>query len=302
MKNRLTWIIAVIVIAALAAYMFMFQVRYDEKAVLANFGKATDGSIRQPRKWPYLRWPWPVHQVHRYPTKIQLLERQLTQVQTADNYSVIVATHLAWRIDDPLKFFRNVNTLADADSFLGSRVADVQGIISRYRFGELFNTDTDRIKLGEIEDRSQKQLQEQLIADDFGITIERFGISRILLPESVTETVFEQMKERRQRLAENTRSSGVAEARKIRSQAASIKDQILAYANNYAEQIKARGNEESQKYYSIFARNESFAIYLRKLEALEKILKNYTTVFFPADQVLAPDKSIESSINAKAGN
>ena len=294
MKNSLAIFIGILIIVVLVAYMVLFQVRYDEVAVKATFGSTDQDSIKTPSRWPRWRWPWPIQSVRTYPTRLQLLEHQLTQIQTNDEFSVIVATYLAWRIEDPLLFFKNVKTVASAEEYLKGYVGDVQSIISQYKFNQLVNTESE-LMLETIEAKAQEQLDTQLSGRQYGIQVEQFGIRRILLPESVTNTVFEYMRETRQRLAENTRSSGKAEAQAIRSEAELMRDQILVYANNYAEMIRAKGDAEAEEYLEAFKRNPRFAIFLDKIKTLEKVFGEFTTFFLPAEQVLEPDKGVTGS-------
>jgi len=299
MKNSLTLLVAVLIVLVLLVHMFLFQVRYDQVAVVTTFGKAGPSSITPTRKWPYLRWPWPIQGVTRYPKRLQVLEDQLEEQQTADGYGVIINTYLAWRIENPLKFFAELQQIEMAEEQLNAKVRDARAIISQYRFNQLVNTDSDRVELAQIEQRVEEQLQSQV--GDLGIQIEQFGIQRIVLPETVTETVFVVMGETRRRIAENTRASGAAEAEAIKSRAESIKTRILAFANGHAERIRAKGDQEAAEYFGAFAKDEEFAIFIRRLKAMEKIYGDGvgTTVILPADEFLAPESVMSSPMIKK---
>ena len=89
--------------------MFMFQVGYDEVAVLTTFDRAeapqrsAEGQIVAPgslRTQPglYFRLPWPIQKVYVYDKRLRLHESRLEQIQTEDNKSVVVSAYLAWRI------------------------------------------------------------------------------------------------------------------------------------------------------------------------------------------------------------
>ena len=272
MKNPLSLFIAIVIALVLLVYMFLFQVRYDEVAVLTTFGQASEGTIKESAKWPFRRWPWPIQKVTRYSTRLKLLEGQREEQQTANNYAVIVNTYVIWRIQDPLRFFRKYQTVATAESQLDDRMRDVKGEIGNYRFDELVNTDSERLKLTQVERRMRDKLRERFIDD--GILIEQFGIRRILLPEAVTTLVFEQMKDTRERLAANIRSSGDAEAQEIKSRAESIKNRILAFANGHAKQIRSRGDKDAASFYKVFGQDEVFATFLSKIEAIKAMFKD----------------------------
>lgn len=278
MKNRFTFVLIAIVAVVLMCYMFIFQVRYDQVAIKTTFDRATEDSIiREPGS--YFCLPPPIQRVTRYQTTIQILEDQLEEQQTADGYAVIVRTYLAWRIDDPLKFYIKLHDFQNAQEQLRPLLRDNRGIISKYRFDQLVNLDPAQLKLTDIEQESAQLLQQRINDQQFGIKVERVGLRRILLPESVTEKVFARMKENREALAEQARAEGRAKAAAIKSEAESAKKRILAFAERRAQAIRAEGEREAAEHYGKFAQNEQFAIFLRQLEALKTILAGGNTTF-----------------------
>ena len=233
-------------------------------------------------KW---RWPWPINKVTLYPKRLQLLEDKIEELQTADGKSVIVRTYLTWRITDPLRFYITLKDQAEATRQLSSRLREVRGLISGYRFDELVNLDPSKLKLAAIEEQAADSLGAALDQTGYGIAVESVGIHKIILPESTTEKVFETMIASRQRLAENALQEGQAQASAIRSEATSARDRILAFAERRAQAIRAEGDREASTQYQTFARNEEFAIFLRKVEALKKMLDHNTTFVLSADSL-----------------
>ncbi len=288
MKNSMTMLIGLLVVLVLLSYMFLFQVRYDQVAVQTTFGSATEDSIKMSQKWPHLRWPWPIQGVTRYPNRLQILQDQLEEQQTLDGFAVIIKTYLIWRIEDPLAFFSNIETLEKAQDQLRSRLRDARAIISQYRFDHLVNTDPKQVKLAEVEKRVLGQLKGQLSGLGYGIRVEQFGIRRILLPEGVTVEVFRQMRTTRERMAQNTRSLGEAHAKSIKSEASTIREQIIQFAQGYAAQIKARGDSEAARFMAQLDQNAELAIFLQKLEMLKTTLSQQTQFILPAEEFLSP--------------
>jgi modulator of FtsH protease HflC len=289
MKNPTALLVAFIVLAVLAVYMFWFQVRYDEVAVVTRFNSAEKGRLINEAGMRFEPLPWPFTKVYKYSTRLQILEDHLEQVQTADGYSVAVQTYVAWRIHDPMKFFTRLENVPNAQRSLQGMMSDLRGIISQYRFDELANTSPERMQLETMEARAAERLQQRVDAQDYGVTIEGLGIRRVVLPEAVTSTVFERMRKTRERLAEQARSTGDAEASFRRSEARSARDRILAFAERRAQAIRAQGDHEAASYYGSFASDEDFAIFLRKLEALKAMLKKHTTFVLDAKDITPLD-------------
>ncbi|MEI6505073.1 MAG: protease modulator HflC [Planctomycetota bacterium] len=284
MKNSFVLLFGLVIGAVLLSHMFFYQVRYDQVAVRTTFDKADEASVQETPglKW---RWPWPINKVTLYPKRLQLLEDKIEELQTADGKSVIVRTYLTWRITDPLRFYITLKDQAEATRQLSSRLREVRGLISGYRFDELVNLDPSKLKLAAIEEQAADSLGAALDQTGYGIAVESVGIHKIILPESTTEKVFETMIASRQRLAENALQEGQAQASAIRSEATSARDRILAFAERRAQAIRAEGDREASTQYQTFARNEEFAIFLRKVEALKKMLDHNTTFVLSADSL-----------------
>ncbi|MEM9914983.1 MAG: SPFH domain-containing protein [Planctomycetota bacterium] len=290
MRNITTLIIAAIIVLVLAFYMFFFQVSFDERAVITTFAKAerpvyaedgvtvveANSLIREPGIRPKL--PWPIQKVYRYPTKVQLLEQELSQLQTADENSIVLKTYVTWRIADPYQFFVALQNMETAKTRIGTQMQNLKGEFSKYRFDQMVNTDPDQLALDEIESSITQKLRQDIIDLNYGIEIEQVGVRRILFPEATTEKVFERMRSTRQRLAASAEQEGENRATAIRSEAERIKGQILSFANAEAERIRAQGVREGTKGYKLFAENPELAIFLSKVDTLRKMLPGSTLI------------------------
>ncbi len=299
MKNKLTALVGLIIAAILLIYMCVFIVRYDEVVVRTTFNKAdapeldkatglvarkVDGSPVNPgsvcyEPGLYFKWPWPFQDIKRYPTLLQVLDGQIEEQQTADRKSVIIRMYVTWRIEDPYSFFVSLQSLDKAKDQLRPSMLNLKSVVARYRFDQLVNTDKSKLKLDEMEAEMLKEMQKsQLSAQvSYGIKVENLGITRVVLPQRVTTSVFERMRAERFVLAEKARAEGDAQAAQIRTEAQSTRSTILAFAELRATQLRAEGDQEAAKYYTQFSKDQDFAVFLRQVEALKAILANNTT-------------------------
>lgn len=289
MRNFTTLIIAAVIVLVLAFYMFFFQVNFDERAVVTTWAKAEapvyaeDGSITENNSLitePGIRpkLPWPIQKVYRYPTKVQLLEQELSQLQTSDQNSIVVKTYVTWRIADPYKFFVALENVERAKDNIGTQMLNLQGEFSNYRFDQMVNTNPDALALDEIESQITTKLRDTIADLNYGIDIQQVGVRRILFAETTSEKVFERMRSTRQRLAASAEQEGENSATAIRSEAERVKGQILSFANAEAERIKAEGVREGTKNYNLFAENPELAIFLSKVDTLKKTLPGSTLI------------------------
>ena len=284
MKNSFVILVAVILVALLLSNMFLYQVRYDQVAVRTTFDRADESSVQDEPglKW---RWPWPINKVSLYSKRLQVLDDKIEELQTADGKSVIIKTYLTWRIADPLAFYVTLKDPTEANRQMASQLREIRGLISNYDFDELVNVDRSKLKLAAIEEQATRQIDAALREAGYGIRVESVGIHKVILPEATTQKVFETMIASRQRLAENALQEGQAQASAIRSEAASARERILAFAERKAQSIRSQGDREAAVQYQAFAANEEFAIFLRKIDALRKMLDHNTTFVLSADSL-----------------
>ena len=109
------------------------------------------------------------------------------------------------------------------------------------------------------------------------------GIKRLKVSEDVSIAVFARMTAERGRRTAETISKGDAEAKKIRDDAIYKEKELLAAAEARAKIIRGRGDAEAAKYYKMLDDDPPFAMFLRDLEALKKILEQKSTIVFSAD-------------------
>ncbi|MEX2213248.1 MAG: SPFH domain-containing protein [Phycisphaeraceae bacterium] len=271
MKNRFILLVGISVGLVLLSYMLFFQVQFNEHAIRATFGSA-DASKVMTEPGFRMRLPWPFQQVYRYPTRVQIIDTGLTQTQTRDGYAVLAQTYMLWRIVDPLKFFKSLKDETTARERLGNLLRGSMGKFGDVDFKELVNTNPQRLKFASVEAALLAGIQADPALEGYGIKVEHVGVRRLVLPEPVTPKVFDRMKSDRQRIAADEGSRGISTANARIAEAESIKKIILSFADKYAKEIETKGKSLAAEVYKEFARDEAFAIYLRQMETLEKIL------------------------------
>ncbi|MHC4517245.1 MAG: protease modulator HflC [Planctomycetota bacterium] len=285
MKNVAIPILIGVIFIIMAVYLVSFQVRETESVLVTRFGKPVRDKTEPGLGW---KWPAPIERVHRFDSRLRVLESELVATATNEAEAILIKSFVVWRVDEPLKFLNAVETEADAEEKLRSRISDTQGrVIGQYTFGEFVNSDPDKIKFDEIQAEMLADLQEP-VRQDYGIEIKTLGIKQFKVSEKVTKDVFERMKADRQRRTEATIAQGNAEATRIRTDAQAKKTALLAAAEGRAKAIRGQGDAEAAQYLELLEAAPDLAIFLRDLEALEKTLKDRATVIIPGD--VAPFK------------
>jgi membrane protease subunit HflC len=272
--------LGVLLLTALLGQLFTFSVNFDETVVVLTFGRATPQSVINSDgegAGLHWRWPRPIQRLVRYDRRRMVLKGRLEQQETRDRQVVIVKAYALWHIEDPLAFHRVFLSVDNASDYLKDRLRTAKAVIGSFSFSELTNTDPDTLRIQDAQRALLEQINRDLARNPCGLSVSSVGITRVLLPENITKTVFNRMQQTRQRLAQNARSEGNALSRSIRAKTDSDRERIMAFTERLANRIRAEGDATAAKYYAQYRHNKDLAVFLRKVEALEKTLAKNTT-------------------------
>lgn len=284
MKNITITIFIVLIVVVLGLYFASFQVRETESALVTTFGNPKR-VITEPG-W-YFKWPTPIQQVYKFDSRMRVYEANLGETTTKEAVPIIVNTYVVWRIAEPLQFF-NANergSVSEAERKLLSHISDTQNrIIGQHNFGEFVNSDSTKIMFEDIEREMRDDLNiTQNIKGRYGVEVKTVGIKQLKISEDVSKDVFARMIAERDRKTEATKSEGEAEATSIKSDANSIKIELLAAATARAKAIQAEGDAEAAKSYKLLEADPDLAIFLQNIEALKATLEENTVIVLSTD-------------------
>jgi len=280
MRNIAIPILIAVIFLILVIYLVAFQVRENELAFVMRFGDPVRSITTPGLK---LKWPTPIERVHKFDSRLRLLEAEIGETTTKGRVPIIVNTYIVWRVADPLQFFNSVRTIEEAESKLRSQINDTQNrTIGQYTFAEFVNSDPNKIMFDKIQAKMLTDLGPR-VAKNYGIEVKTLGIKQLKISQDNTKEVFERMKAERKRRTETTIALGIAEATTIRTEADAIRTGLLAAAEGRAKAIRGQGDAETAKYLEKMEQDPQLAIFLRNLEALRTILPERTTLVIPTD-------------------
>ncbi len=294
MRRIWTILLAGVFAAILLAFTMTYTVRFNESAVVTTFGKAGKDDVRRTAGLG-LKWPYPVQAVTKYDTRVRVTPVKLETNQTADNRPLIVEAFATWRVEDPLSFFQRFSNageraedhFVEAEKALRDSLRSAMGLISQYRMDELFSAQAGGSKIPELERKVLEAFslatdrQTGLSLKDYGIVATGVGVSRVVLPESVTSAVFEAMKARREIEVRQTETRGVAEAEAIRQQASQQAGIIKSFAEARAATISALGAQEAAQYLARMNANSELAVFLENMRFIEEAMMRQATLVLP---------------------
>ncbi len=297
MREKWPSVIAVGLVAlGLMMYLVVYTVRVDQVAVHRRFGRVVrivrptlgvggDQELQPLRVEEgvkvcdkagfFLKLPWPFDTVLRYDQRIRVVDSPLAQTQLPDGNQLIPRVYAAWRITDPVAFEQSLSgDEQTAEKNLKQIISDqTGGLFGRYNLDDVVNTDPEKLKFDEIEERLLAGVRERLASsqDAYGIEVCSLGITWLALPEDATGAVFGRMETERRRQAETLRSEGTRIKDTRIAQARAEREKILAEADAQAKETRSTAEAEAARYYQTFAQDQDLAIFLRRLEAFADI-------------------------------
>jgi len=284
MRRGPTIFVALLVIVVLLSYMFAFQVRFTETAVVTRFEKPVDRKVGTGLNFRYL--PWPIERVHKFDNRLRAYETQFTQLSTSDQKTVTVTAFATWRIADAGRFLRAVGRDDAAADKIGDLLKNsVSKVLKRHPLPELVNTDPRKIRYREIEDEIRSAVHQDAMGS-YGIDVAAVGIARLGLPEKNTQAVAERMKAERKAESDRLIAEGDAEARRITEVAQAKASKVLERARSYAKSIQGEAEAQAAAYYKIFEENPELATLLKSWDALFSMMsKGENVMLIPADAI-----------------
>jgi membrane protease subunit HflC len=262
---------AAIVLTLLASSVFVVdQNRYAVVYAL--------GELREVIKTPGLhaKLPSPFQNVVYLDKRLQTLDTaDGVRFLTAEKKDLLVDVFVKWRINDPRQY---LVAIGGGNAERGAeRLAQVVQVAMN---AEIAGRKTADIVSGPREQLAAS-LRERVAANSrqLGVEIVDVRLKRVDFTAQVNNAVYERMKADRIRVANETRSTGIAEAEQIRAEAERQRSVILAEAYRDAETIKGEGDAKATQIYAqSFGKNPEFYRFYRSLEAYRATFKSRSDV------------------------
>ncbi|MBX3621935.1 MAG: protease modulator HflC [Rhizobacter sp.] len=278
--NRIGTIAIGVLVVLMLVYSTLFIVDQKQFAVIYALGEIKEVISEPGLK---VKQPPPLQNVVFLDRRVQTLDSPETRpIFTAEKKSLVIDWLVKWRVTDPRQFIRNNGT--DMRNVEARLSPIVQGAfneeVTKRTVQAMLSTDRDNVMQG-----VRTRLADE--AKAFGIEIIDVRIKRVDFSANITGSVYGRMESERKRVANQLRSTGFAEAEKIRADAERQREVILADAYRDAQAIKGDGDAKASAIYAdAFGRDPQFAKFYRSLEA-------YRASFQSRSDVMVVDPSTE---------
>lgn len=304
MNNKAILIIIIVLLGIITLSNSIFILDETQQAIVTQFGKP----VGESRVDPGINFKVPfIQTIQMFDKRYLAWDGDPNQVPTKDKKFIFVDSYARWQITDPLQFFIRLRDEKSGQSRLDDILdGETRNAIASYDLLDIVRSTNREPEISEDFMEELEVLEkikvgrpfiEKMILDkanertsDLGIRILDFRFKRMNYVEEVRNNVYDRMISERNRIADQFRSEGQGEARKIEGNKERDLAQIQSEAFKEAEQIKGRADAEATSVYAkAFNKNaasrELYA-FTRAMESLEKSFDDKTNLILTTDSEL----------------
>jgi membrane protease subunit HflC len=239
-----------------------FTVNERELAIKLQVGEVVQASYE-----PGLNFKIPVLQtVRKFPSRILKIDDAPQRVFTLERTAMTVDYFVKWRIVDEVPFY----TSTGGSQFVAiERLREILKNSIVTEFGK--RSVQQAISVERVELMQDMLTTAATTAQGLGIELVDFRIKQVEFVEQVRDSVYNQMREERARVAEEIRAEGRENAELIKSTA--DKDRTILLANAYRDGQIIRGEGDARSadiYATAYTQDPEFYAFYRSIDAYRK--------------------------------
>lgn len=276
MNGRLALVLGIAIGALVLITQTFFIVRQNEFAIVLQFR-----DIVRTETEPGLKVKIPfINQVQKFERRVMTRNYPAEQFLTSEGKILNVDFYLKWRIADVAQFYRATGGLEEAAA---SRLAPIvkdglKGVIATRTIQQVVAAERAEFINSIVKGAGASVAQ-------LGIQLVDVRVKRIDLPDDVSDSVFNRMRQEFARQAAQLRAEGEEQAIRIRAEADRQRTELLSAAARDAEKVRGEGDATAA---NIFARatqgNAEFFAFYRSMQAYRRSVGREGDVL-----VLSPD-------------
>src|SRR5919112_4149933 len=253
-------LIALLVVIALLVSSALYTVDRRQNAIVFQLGE-----VKEVVQKPGLNFKWPLLQnVRHFDMRILTYDDpEPLRFLTQGNRPVLVDSFVKWRIADVRQYYVSVQ---GDELRAATRIKQTVAGVLRDEFGARTVHEVVSGEREQVMNRVREKVDQDL--KRIGVKIVDVRLKRVDLPQDVSESVYRRMEAERKRIANELRSTGAAEAERIRADADRQREVLLAEAYRDAQRIRGDGDAKSAAIYAAaFNQNPEFYSFYRSMEA-----------------------------------
>lgn len=281
--------VVIIGLAFVIVGLSAFTVNERQLAIKLRVGEVVSAEYE-----PGLHFKIPVIEtVRKFPSRILKIDDAPQRVFTLERTAMTVDYFVKWQIVDELSFYTSTGGIQDVAM---DRLREIIKNSIVTEFGK--RTIVEAISV-EREELMRDMLANAMgTAQGLGVQLVDFRVKQVEFVSDVRNSVYNQMREERKRVAAETRAEGSEAADLIRSTADKDRTVILAEANRDGQVIRGEGDARAAEIYAnAYTRDPEFYAFYRSIDAYRNSIGKEGDVL-----VLDPNNEFFRYLNQSDGN
>ncbi|MEK9877574.1 MAG: protease modulator HflC, partial [Betaproteobacteria bacterium] len=237
MKTSISSAIVILAILVIGISTSLFTVDQRQRAMVFRLGE-----IVSVKSEPGLYWKLPlIEEVRVFDARIHTVDTdEPERFLTSEKKNVLVDSFVKWKISDITQYYISVGgDERRAQDRLNKTVNDsLRAEFGKRTVHQVISGERDAIM-----EAMRQRVEED--ATKIGVEVLDVRLKRVDLTQEISESVYRRMEAERKRVANELRSTGAAEAEKIRADADREREVIIARAYRDAQAVKGEGDAKA---------------------------------------------------------
>ena len=261
-----------------------FTINERELAIKLQVGEVVKADYE-----PGLHFKIPFYQtIRKFPKRIMTINERPERIFTAERLAMDVDFFVKWRIVDTVNFY-----ISTGGSFrvANDRISEIIKNAIVTEFGK--RTVKEAISVERAELMRDMLATATTTAKGLGVELIDVRVKQVEFPDDVRNSVYQQMREERGRIAAERRAQGMEVSEEKRSTADKERTIILANANKDSQIIRGEGDAKAAEIYAnAYNQDPEFYAFYRSIDAYRNSIGNANDIM-----VIDPDNEFFQYLN-----
>ena len=261
-----------------------FTINERELAIKLQVGEVVQADYE-----PGLHFKIPFYQtIRKFPKRIMTINERPERIFTAERLAMDVDFFVKWRIIDTVNFY-----ISTGGSFrvANDRISEIIKNAIVTEFGK--RTVKEAISVERAELMRDMLANATTTAEGLGVELVDVRVKQVEFPDDVRNSVYQQMREERGRIAAERRAQGMEVSEEKKSTADKERTIILANANKDSEIIRGTGDAKAAEIYAnAYNQDPEFYAFYRSIDAYRNSIGNSNDIM-----VIDPDNEFFQYLN-----
>mgnify|MGYP001235370329 FL=1 len=271
-------------IALVILNLTAFTINERELAIKLQVGEVVKADYE-----PGLHFKIPFYQtIRKFPKRIMTINERPERIFTAERLAMDVDFFVKWRIIDTVNFY-----ISTGGSFrvANDRISEIIKNAIVTEFGK--RTVKEAISVERAELMRDMLATATNTAKGLGVELVDVRVKQVEFPDDVRNSVYQQMREERGRIAAERRAQGMEVSEEKRSTADKERTIILANANKDSQIIRGEGDAKAAEIYAnAYNQDPEFYAFYRSIDAYRNSIGNANDIM-----VIDPDNEFFQYLN-----